>query len=446
MNTCTCGSEAPSGSPVYSPSTSFVCPGNSDQSCGAPGFGIIYRLPRAGEGGSTEPDVSTDANGQVTTLSSINQSPSSVPNTNPISIVTTPTPGGPPTTIATTPTGLPGSPPVSSNTGEGAGGSQGAGGSSTNTGPPILPSDLPSVSPSVPPPPGPDPNALSSANGTSSSVGGGGGGIGASSSPAAASSSNSPPAGSTSNPPTGGAQSTSNGNPSPNTSNGGGGGPLISATASYAPILTQAACPGDDYSQETDPLGVPYNVNCDLQLRGDNLQPLHADNLDACLQNCDMVKGCAGTTYVDATNDEQTNENCFPYSKVTGLSDQDLVKDLYAAVAVEGPNNATEYQENLCTDPNYGDGSTYTNVYADTFDISCGKTLTVGVQLAPLASDSLLGCLSYCSLYPGCVAVVFFGDGPPPPNTRNCYPYKTFVAASIQTNSTASIAILDTGT
>ena len=216
-------------------------------------------------------------------------------------------------------------------------------------------------------------------------------------------------------------------------------------TGTYAPILTQASCPKDDYTQETDPLGVVYKINCDLQLRGDNLQPLHADNLDACLQNCDMRSGCAGTTYVDATDAGGTNENCYPYSRITGYSDQDVVQSLYAAVAVEGPNNATEYQDNLCEDPNYGDGSQYTDVYADTFDISCGKKLTTGVQLAGMAMDSLLGCLTYCSLYPGCVAVVFTGDGPPPPNTRNCFPYRTFVEADIQDDSTSSVATLNTG-
>ena len=215
-----------------------------------------------------------------------------------------------------------------------------------------------------------------------------------------------------------------------------------SETMTYHPIVTQASCPRNDFGQETDPLTVVYNVNCDRSLAGNSLPPMHADNVDACFQACDMFTGCAGVNYDDSLGGIPISSNCYQYSSVLGYTEHALSNTSYAALSVYGPNTAangdnvaTDYQDDLCTDPNYGDQSTYTNIYGVSYLIRCNYGFSSATNLVGMASDSLLSCLSYCTLYSTCVGVIFSGpNGPPPVGQINCQPLSAHGSDQAMTN------------
>ncbi|KAL9104520.1 MAG: hypothetical protein Q9163_000551 [Psora crenata] len=223
----------------------------------------------------------------------------------------------------------------------------------------------------------------------------------------------------------------------PTSAAGGSGSPSTSSSGPstvYTPISSSPACPQNNNALYTDVLGVQYNINCGINVDGDNSQALHADTFTECILYCDMYAGCAGVTYADGNNaNPATNTNCYPYSKFRNYSSQALQNALYVAVPAAGPNNATDFQDNLCTDTAYGDGSTYIGVFGTAFQIGCGKNLD-GSQLACMATDTLEACADYCSLYDGCVAVTFTGNGPPGPNQCNCNPLSTVGTSSISLN------------
>ncbi|KAL9132214.1 MAG: hypothetical protein Q9217_000018 [Psora testacea] len=226
-----------------------------------------------------------------------------------------------------------------------------------------------------------------------------------------------------------GSSSTTAGGSSSSTSPTGTG-----STTVYTPIATSPVCPQDNNALYTDVLGVDYNVNCGINVDGDNSQPLHADTFTECILYCDMYAGCAGVTYADGNNgNPATNTNCYPYSTFRYYSSQALQNALYVAIPAAGPNNATEFQDNLCTDPNYGDDSIFTDVFGNQYLIGCGKNLD-GSQLACMATDSLEACADYCSLYDGCVAATFTGSGPPGPDQCNCNPLSTTGTSSVSLN------------
>ena len=206
-----------------------------------------------------------------------------------------------------------------------------------------------------------------------------------------------------------------------------------SETMTYHPIATQASCPRNDFGLETDPLTVPYQINCDRDLAGNSLPSMHADNVDACLQGCDIFRGCAGVNYDDSTGGIPSSTNCYPFSSIQGYSKHALQNTTYAAIAAYGPNSAAngddvsaDYQDDICADADYGDQSTYTNIYGVSYYIRCGYGFSSSTNLVAMAADTLLACLSYCTLYDTCVGVTFSGNGPPAAGQTNCQPVSAY--------------------
>ncbi|KAL9638765.1 MAG: hypothetical protein Q9164_001355 [Protoblastenia rupestris] len=246
---------------------------------------------------------------------------------------------------------------------------------------------------------------------------------------------------------------TTDGETSPTTSPPVDESPIISPTASattttdatsspaYTPVDNPPTCPQEDFSLYTDVLGIPYNVNCGLNIDGDNTQALHADNLAACILYCDMYSGCAAVTYADGNQGiPGVNTNCYPYSKFRGYSGRAVQNALYTAVPSEGPNNGSDFQINLCTDGSYGDDTTYNAIFGGEYQIRCDRAL-LGTELACMATDTLQACAEYCSLYDGCTGVTFQGTGKPQPNSCNCYPMNQLVDDQPSTGSSYVIRI-----
>lgn len=78
---CSCGTVAPTGAPIYHPAQPTVCAGNPNESCGAPGYAIVYsNLPRSS--GPTSTVAQTPAiSGQPATEANPVGSPTVIPYT-----------------------------------------------------------------------------------------------------------------------------------------------------------------------------------------------------------------------------------------------------------------------------------------------------------------------------------------------------------------------------
>ena len=134
-----------------------------------------------------------------------------------------------------------------------------------------------------------------------------------------------------------------------------------------------------------------------------------------------MFAGCTAITYKDGATTLQAN--CVPYSSVSGFYTQPTISSsFFAALAVNGSNEAADFQNDLCTDPFYGDGSDYYDIYGTQYKIGCGYKFTGTTNLVGMRADTLQACLSYCTLYLTCSGVVFT----PPGSDVNCQPVSNY--------------------
>ncbi|KAG8533694.1 uncharacterized protein KY384_001435 [Bacidia gigantensis] len=210
------------------------------------------------------------------------------------------------------------------------------------------------------------------------------------------------------------------------------------SSGAYAPISTPGSCPGDDGKSSQDILGVTYNINCDRTLNGNKIPALHADDLDACFQGCDMFDACKAVSFDKSGANVTSAANCVPYSTLTGYSSTELQDNIHVGFIQGDAYSGGEFQQNVCTDPDYGDDTDVTDSYGNTYHIRCGYILTGTTNLVPMAADSLFGCFSYCSLYLGCVGVVYTGDGPPAgPSDTNCQPVSAYTSSNSVTGQSS---------
>lgn len=173
-----------------------------------------------------------------------------------------------------------------------------------------------------------------------------------------------------------------------------------------------------------DIFGYPYYVKCGRDIIGDNAYPAHADTFAKCLEYCDLLVGCAAVTYLDGA--AQTDANCFPYSSFIGYSSGPA--GVYSGVPKNGTSDgAVQATPNLCApDPNGYNQSVYSDYFGNDYFIGCDQNVAGagppgGQDLKATVADTLLGCLTYCSIYNGCVGVDFTGF-PVQQNAANCYP------------------------
>lgn len=178
---------------------------------------------------------------------------------------------------------------------------------------------------------------------------------------------------------------------------------------------------------ETDALGVPYNIECSSGIAGTlSDRYAHADNFNDCLAVCSLFDDCAGVTYTVPT--DQDNLNCGVFTSATGFAYPQ--SGTIAAMPVNGEQTSAIGDNNLCTEnPSYN-GKPYTDIFGNTYNIGCDQNTDGGSGNTNLGStifDSLEECLTYCSVYDGCVGVVWIGPYTQGTGgstyTGNCYPF-----------------------
>ena len=148
----------------------------------------------------------------------------------------------------------------------------------------------------------------------------------------------------------------------------------------------------------------------------------------------------------DKAEADETLINCIPYKEVNGYVARDLQDTLIVGIAADGVNNATEYQDSICTTPqNVDDPNVYTDIVGKSYEVTCKKTLGKTTNLPPTAADSLAGCLTYCSIFDTCKGAIFTGDGPPkdpPAPQTNCQPFAAVDESSATANDNAAYGVL----
>ena len=127
-------------------------------------------------------------------------------------------------------------------------------------------------------------------------------------------------------------------------------------------------------------------------------------------------------TYTDPL--DEADGSCIPYYSITGFGIWPLVDTLYAGVNIDQPSTGTlENDPDLCG-PDYGSRD-YTTTFSAKFYFDCGYALAnvdPDKALRPTVTDTLLGCMNYCNLYPGCHSVEFSGS-PPQSGQLNCFTF-----------------------
>ena len=202
-------------------------------------------------------------------------------------------------------------------------------------------------------------------------------------------------------------------------------GTAVSTAASptnfgYQPTYTPA-CPANNNTQYIDLAGSLYNIKCGLQVTGRNLKPVHASTFPACIEYCDITTGCAGVTYSITTR--TTNNNCYPYSQVSGYGSTSPSGTYSAVLANGGTTNETIDDQVLC--PGFSGGQ-FTDPGGYTYLVGCDEAVA-GDDLAPAVTPDLSGCLQYCDTYFNCTAVNW---GPVSSTGYNCYPKLTNTGTS----------------
>lgn len=161
---------------------------------------------------------------------------------------------------------------------------------------------------------------------------------------------------------------------------------------------------------------------CGRDLVGANAEAAHADTFDECLNICDIVSGCEGVTFLlQVPPPPVAQKNCHPYRNVVDYQSPAAVGALLSGVTSDRTilNNTFSY------DPICPGDRNITDAFGIQYAIGCDKNIT-GTDVAPTVTQSLNGCLLYCSNFGGCVAVNYLGL-PAPFNASlgralNCYP------------------------
>jgi len=113
---------------------------------------------------------------------------------------------------------------------------------------------------------------------------------------------------------------------------------------------------------------------------------------------------------------------------------------VYSAVPVAGPSTGADFSQNLCSFSNSYNGMNFTDETGSTYFIGCnqnlpGPTGATGADLKPYEAGTLLGCMTYCSLYQTCVGVDYSGYNAAQ-NQVNCYP-KNAVGTAVAAQGTS---------
>jgi hypothetical protein len=191
------------------------------------------------------------------------------------------------------------------------------------------------------------------------------------------------------------------------------------------PTLTRApVCGADNNTRYTDVFSTTYDITCGVEIVGDNLYAVHADTFIECIEYCDILSGCAATTYLDGAG--LLDANCYPYS-VFQRYNYNGNERVYGAVPINGPTNNTFSTTELCPQ---NDGQVVNDLFGNSYFIGCDKNIE-GSDLRAYVARSLYACALYCSLYDTCVGVDFTGF-PVAQNQANCYPKSSTGAVVVQ--------------
>ena len=220
--------------------------------------------------------------------------------------------------------------------------------------------------------------------------------------------------------------------------------PSASGTPSTS-SSTEPNCPSDtslansDNTAYTDAFGVKYTVSCSTGLSGTFAYTgAYTATFSECMEFCSLLGGCQGVTYngsaaIGAAPATQ-HGYCNPYYSYSGKASQNSSPGLYAAVPVTAPAsystnpNGALGTPSLCgqNQANQGVGfavsnTTFTDHFGKTYDVGCGQYEPSGnTNLVPTSVDSIEECITYCSLYSGCIGMQwsqYKAQG-----SYNCYP------------------------
>jgi len=211
--------------------------------------------------------------------------------------------------------------------------------------------------------------------------------------------------------------------------------PADPGTTSSAPApgstVSTVSCPQSNNTQLSDEFGTTYEVKCGLDVAGSNLHIAHADTFAKCLEYCDILEGCAGVTYRESTS--STSATCNPYASFTSYSYSAEVT-LYSGIPVNGPTTGASFNNVLC--PQYN-GTQYLDALGKTYNIGCGQ-IYGGSDLYATVTNTLNGCLTYCTTYNTCIGVDWTG---PPGIGANCYPKDALTTVTIQDQSQYAVQV-----
>jgi len=209
---------------------------------------------------------------------------------------------------------------------------------------------------------------------------------------------------------------------------------LGTTSTAPAPVSTvsSVSCPQNNNTRFTDVFGTTYDVKCGVDVIGSNLHVAHADSYAQCLEFCDILEGCAGVTFLDSTS--STSSNCYPYASFASYSYTSEVT-LYSGIPVNGPSTGSNYNDVLC--PQYN-GTQYVDTFGKTYNISCGFNYG-GSDLYATVTNTLEGCLTYCTTYNTCVGVDW--SGPVSGTGANCYPKSALTTVTVQDQTQYAVRV-----
>lgn len=220
---------------------------------------------------------------------------------------------------------------------------------------------------------------------------------------------------------------------------------------SPTPSCVQSANYAGNNTKYIDYFGYTYDIRCNLDLQSmptDN--DAHAESFEDCLEYCSLLTDCAAVTYQDPPYHPNNLSNCYPKWTFVGYTPS-AADGVYSGVNVNGASPGNLENQNLCTsDNNQGasfDGDTYYDDYGSAWTIGCDGTLAItgAAALSSTVTDTLAGCVDYCSRYDSCDMVNWTGphvngtlDDP------NCFPASVIgVAGAANSAVGAGYATLD---
>ncbi|KAL6714055.1 hypothetical protein ACLMJK_008549 [Lecanora helva] len=167
-----------------------------------------------------------------------------------------------------------------------------------------------------------------------------------------------------------------------------------------------------NYTRYVDRFAVMYDIRCALGIEGQSGDVgAYADTFTHCLEYCSLLENCTGVTYTNGNDPAGGDPNCNPYYSFTGYTSANVDNTLLSAVAVDGPSTGAVGSDDLCGDAYPSDtGARFgPDTFAVCYSINCGQYMSPGDSLFSTDMTTLEGCLTYCSDYPGCMAVSWSG-------------------------------------